>query len=121
MSKDLELISPIDWLYPWQPVSPIDTKKPHAFESELKAELGGNHVIFPHAASAKAIAYRADCDDVLFWLPQFSKPFAIIHLIWHGKVENDPSHPETILLGSITEFIYDYMLPEHQMWKDCGS
>jgi hypothetical protein len=121
MSKDLVLFTAIEWLYPWQPILTLETGKQCAFESELKAELGGKHLLFNHAVSARAIAHRADCDDVLFWLPNYSKPFAIVHLIWHGKVEENPNFPSTTLLGSIKEFIDDYMFPEYLMWKDCGS
>jgi hypothetical protein len=105
------------WLEPWNTFSSSDSDRQAAFENELKAELGPQHPIFEQAHSAKAIAFRADCDDVLFWLPYFSKPFAIVNLIWHGKAEENPSFPTTTLIGSIKEFIAEYMIPENEMWK----
>ena len=59
------------------------------------------HVLY--GCRARAIARRADNDDVLFSIDRSDTPLALVHLTWSGRQEADPSWPYTVLLRTVDE------------------
>lgn len=78
---------------------PIQAGAP--FEAELSREIGTAHLL--HGIAARAIARRADQDDVLFALSGSKHRFAVVHLTWKGHAQPDPAWPHTQFYGSIAE------------------
>jgi hypothetical protein len=75
---------------PWKEI--VDADQRLALEAELRKELGSCHALY--GVSAKALAYRIDCDDVLFELTAQTTFYAVVHLAWSGRRENDSRWPE---------------------------
>ena len=107
----------VQWLKPWRSVSPDEKALAHRLEEELRAELGKAHVIFPYQGTARAIAKRDDCDDVLFWLVEAEKPFAVVHLTWSGSPEADSLWPRVRLFKSLDDFVECDLIPTHRDWS----
>jgi hypothetical protein len=97
---------------PWHPV---DAERSAALERELAREVGPAHVI--HGRTAKAIAVRQDCDDVLFELDDGRSGYAVVHLTWIMKVEKTPNYPSTERFASIEEWRIQRMIPDAEDWN----
>ena len=77
----------IEFLLPWQE----SVSGPDAFPQELHRELAASHPLF--GLAAESVARRIDCDDVLFKLADGK--YAVVHLTWSGKKENNSDYPAT--------------------------
>jgi hypothetical protein len=93
----------IPWKLPWQSL----ISDYHALE--LKREVSNNHPLF--GQNLIAIGQRVDCDDVLFYLPQYSLKFAVVHLTWSGKKEDHP-YPSTSFYATLEDWIEHCLLPD---------
>jgi hypothetical protein len=94
---------------PWIPMEPSEVPKAFA---ELVREVGPKHPL--RGKTAKAIARRQDCDDVLFQLAD--RGYAVVHLTFQGNEEIDPRWPETELFDSLEEWKERRMMPDHVDW-----
>jgi hypothetical protein len=83
---------------PYEPWAKVDADG-QRLEAELKKEVGPKHQLF--GKLAKAIARRADCDDVLFEIAGDTNEYAVVHLTWSGSTERDPRWPATTLFSSL--------------------
>lgn len=99
----------IDWLVPWEA---IEDKK-NGYASELHKELSPQHKLYKNEVTA--IAKRVDCDDVLFKLED--ETFAVVHLTWSGKRDQDSNFPWTVLYTSLEEFVNNAMAPDANEYK----
>ena len=97
--------SQIPWRSPWLPISPDNASN---VEAELQRELPPRHVLF--GRNAKAIAFRQDCDDVLFYLGDPAPSFAVVHLTY--QQETRPEWPSTTLFESLSAWIEHCMIPD---------
>jgi hypothetical protein len=98
---DTEDFQKINWLAPWHFSEP-------GLEKELAREVCSEHPLYQ--IEAIAVGKRQDNDDVLFFLPHYQSPLAVIHLTWN--VESNPKFPHVRYFNSIDDFI------EKQMKKD---
>lgn len=73
------------------------------FKEELHKEINKNHIL--HGIEVKEIARREDCDDVLFLLLDGSNRYAVVHLTWKGKKENNPCYPKTKIYDNLLELL----------------
>lgn len=73
------------------------------FKKELKREINKNHIL--HGTKLKEIARREDCDDVLFLLLDGSNRYAVVHLTWSGKKENNPCYPRTKIYDNLVDLL----------------
>lgn len=96
-------IENINWLDPW-------IYKLSGLENELRRELSQKHVL--SQCQAIAMGRRTDNDDVLFYLPENTPAWAVVHLTW--QKENSANWPYTETYQSIEEFIEKRMKPDHQ-------
>ena len=101
-----EGIANIDLPEPWIKVSPLEIN----FEAELKKELGIGHPLF--GRTVRAIARRADNDDVLFEVSGCLRPFAVVHLTWSGKIDQDPRWPATTTFSNLEKWRDDSVKAE---------
>ena len=77
-------------------------KCPGGLEKELRKEVATTHVLF--GVEAISIARRIDNDDVLFYLPKYKNPFAVVHLTWSGRPEDNSVFPYTKLYTSLKDW-----------------
>ena len=103
---------PFELLKPWMTV-PEDKKE--GLEAELSKELRSDHIL--SGAHCEAIAWRCDCDDVLFETNSEHGPLTVVHLTWSGKQDQYPLWPETTFYSSWEDFKLREMLPEHENWE----
>lgn len=98
----LEGLNNLEWLEPWyQDFSGLET--------ELGREASARHPLF----GVKAIAVaRGDGDDVLFYLPDYSSPLAMVHLTW--QKESTAEFPHTVFYSSPEDFVENCMKPDHK-------
>lgn len=75
------------FLSPWEAIA----VQKEGFQQELQKEVSEAHPLFDK--KVEAIATRADCDDVLFQLEEGK--YAVVHLTWKGKTEENPIWPAT--------------------------
>lgn len=108
----------IDWLEPWSCCWLEKKEMAETFESELRNELCQAHALFPFRRTARAIAKRDDCDDVLFFLPDAKEQFAVVHLTWSMRRESDPTWPKTTFLQSLSDFVAHELIPTHHDWSE---
>ena len=102
----LEELNNLEWLEPWHQDS-------SGLESELVREASVRHPLF----GVKAIAVaRGDWDDVLFYLPDYSSPLAVVHLTW--QKEPTPEFPFTLFYSSIEDFVENRMKPDHKEYVE---
>jgi hypothetical protein len=108
---------------PWVTIS-IEQKL--AFEDELQKETnktGGllsnlfksesKHLL--SGFSCSALCKNDSNDDVLFSVfdtNESEKNFALVHLTWSGKTENNSKWPSTILYDTFDNFKYEKMYPD---------
>ena len=86
----------MQWPEPWEPITP---KMQQTLQAELKREVSPGHPL--HSVSAKAIAHRFDCDDVLFSI-EGSASVAVVHLSYGEEVS--PAWPHTQIFSSLSEW-----------------
>jgi hypothetical protein len=98
----LEELNNLEWFEPWR-------RDFSGLESELRREVSARHPLF----GVKAIAVaRGDGDDVLFYLPDYSFPLAVVHLTWQKESTSD--FPHTLFYSSVDEFVENRMTPDYQ-------
>ncbi len=90
----IEFFEKIDLLLPWEKCS-------RGLEVELKKEVSPKHLLYE--IEAVAVACRIDNDDVLFFLPNYENPLAIVHLTWSGKQDADSMFPRTRFFSSLDD------------------
>jgi hypothetical protein len=113
-----------------EPWSELQIEQKIAFEDELKKELGiggksffdfinksASHILFDSEFSAFCHDQRND--DVLFEIkkPHFDKQFAIVHLTWTGKEEQE-GYPNTEFYSDFDDFKYSRMYADKDEWED---
>jgi hypothetical protein len=103
----------IEWLEPWAPLtnSVEALARAEAFAVELRKELSPQHVL--HGLPIVAIAERSHSDDVLFATADPSKPLAVVHLTWAGRLELDPRWPAAVVYQSWQDWIAQGLIPDH--------
>ena len=103
----------VEWLEPWFYVGDRpETCRSH--EGELQAELAVGHPLFDYRQSAKLIAKRGDCDDVLFRLGTDESKYAVVHLTWSGRTEQDIRWPTADFYAAFEDFVLANMIPENK-------
>jgi hypothetical protein len=95
-------IEDVPLLEPWGPVN-----NAQGLETELQRELGPGHRLHGRL-DLRAVARRADCDDVLFVSDTIA---AVVHLTW--AKEPTAEHPQTEIFSSIEDFVARRMNPDH--------
>ncbi|RCU50572.1 hypothetical protein DU002_09135 [Corallincola holothuriorum] len=96
----------MEYLEPWEEYE----KNHEAAAKELARELCPAHILYKVKASA--VAYRCDCDDVLFKLSGFTHEYAVVHLTY--SKETEPAYPSTELFESKEAWVTNCMLPDHE-------
>lgn len=94
----------IQWLEPWRPTS-------SGLEAELEKEISPRHPL--SGQRAVSVGRRDDCDDVLFFLPDYPYPLAVVHLTWTGEREKNPEWPHTTFYSSLDDWMVRCMKPDH--------
>lgn len=87
------------WPDAWQGV-PSDQCA--SLEEELARELTCSHPL--QGLRCRAIARRADQDDVLYALDEPGLRVALVHLTWSGRSES-AGLPHTVIFGTFEEFM----------------
>lgn len=101
-AKKRVTIEDIELLEPWQRVNSAE-----ALEAELARELHPGHRLHGRPG-LRALARRADRDDVLFANETLA---AVVHLTW--AKETDPAWPSADLYPSLGEWVTQRMEPDH--------
>ena len=83
-----------------------------ALVAELNRELRADSEL--HGIEAKAIAIRCDCDDVLFRIEGRAEKFAVVHLTWSGKNDQNEGWPSTELFDDAEDWRIRCMIPDHE-------
>lgn len=83
--------SKIKLLPPWEEIDPSSEEVKVRFEDEYAMEIGKGHPLY--GVPVRAIAKRVDCDDVLFRLLRHLCEYAVVHLTWSGKEEENIKFP----------------------------
>jgi len=90
---------PIQWREPWYPIN--DQAHQQGIQEELQREIGPLHPLWN--TNPVVFAKRCDCDDVGVYLADGR--FAIVHLVWHGHIDQFPDrYPATRLFDSLAAF-----------------
>jgi hypothetical protein len=97
----------INWLEPWDALC----TEPATFENELYNEVGEHHVLFGRKVTA--IARRYDCDDFLFQVHDSEYSFAVVHLTYSTKREEDSKYPRTKIFKDINDWINGCMIVDN--------
>lgn len=95
----------LSFLEPWVHISYNNT----SFEDELHKEISEKHVLY--RLKVKAIAKRIDCDDVLFLINK--NEYAVVHLTWKSKSENNPEWPITTIYKHYEDWKQHCMVPNY--------
>ena len=97
---DLPLLSP--WVKPYSP---------DGLAHELQKEVGSLHPLY--LKPAQAIAVARDRDDVLFVVQDGTRVrYAVVHLTWSQRTEENPAIPRTQFFDSLTAWI-EWMEADH--------
>jgi hypothetical protein len=82
---------------------------------ELARECSADHCLY--RVTARAVAQRQDCDDVLFELfgPHAPGEFAVVHLAFAGR-ERTGQFPTTVLFPNFQDWAARCMYPEADDW-----
>ena len=104
--------TPFELLTPWEP---IDSEASAKFEDEYAVEIGKAHPLY--GVPVKAIARRADRDDVLFRLLRHLCDYAVVHLTWSGREEVDPAWPALEIYADADDLMEKCLRPTHQEYK----
>jgi hypothetical protein len=101
VSDDIQAKVPkisIRWKAPWCPIE--NDKEQQSIQVELLKELSPEHPLW--GTNPVAFGRHQGCDDVLVALTE--NRFAIVHLVWHGKVDQYPDKfPSTTIFTSLPE------------------
>ncbi|MDO7883999.1 hypothetical protein [Hymenobacter cheonanensis] len=87
------------------------------FKSPL-ASAGSSSVVV--GAQFSALCRLGTTDDVLFSVREsaaFTSPFALVHLTWSGRQEQNLSFPKMIFFNSFAEFKLERMYPDRSDWE----
>ncbi len=100
------LCSSFELIEPWYTLS---IREKLALEEELIKELNEDHELFHDSISA--FCRNGSCDDVLFEIKKKGSlsQFALVHLTWSAKKEQDSNFPWTTLYDDFKEFAKDNM------------
>ncbi|MDP4147012.1 MAG: hypothetical protein Q8936_21480 [Bacillota bacterium] len=98
------------FLDPWEEIESNNLY----FESELYKELSKEHKLF--GIKVKAIARK--CDDILFYLNNDCDNYALVHLTWKGKSEENPHWPVAKLFSNLEEWKVLHMIPDYIEYYD---
>ena len=105
----------VKWLEPWCPFEESQEIKASISE-ELRRELGKDHVM--SGVSCSPVARRRDCDDTLFELLDGTGRFAVVHLTFSGRIEENSRFPETEVYRDWNQFEEKRMKLDHRGWTD---
>ncbi len=94
----------IEWIEPWERIESSGSD----LVTELQKELPPEHSLY--GLKVSAIAHRIDCDDVLFQVEDGS--FAVVHLTWSGKQDQNVKFPWTTKYSDFDEFIEKALIPD---------
>jgi len=83
-----------------------------ALVTELKKELRKDGALY--GVEVEAVAFRCDCDDILFRIKGRDEKFAVVHLTWSGKTDNYEGWPWTELYSDAEDWRVRRMLPDHE-------
>lgn len=73
------------------------------FEKELYKEINQGHILY--GIKVKELAHREDCDDVLFSLLDGTNRYAVVHLTWIKRTEDNSSFPRTKIYTNFIDLI----------------
>jgi hypothetical protein len=100
-------------LSPW-----VKPHSPGGLARELQKEVGSLHPLY--LKPAEAIAVARDRDDVLFVVPDDKGVrYAVVHLTWSRRTEENPAVPRTQFFDSLTAWI-EWMKADHDDYT-CGE
>ena len=106
MDTNLQLLAP--WVA-------VDDSESQRFEDEYAAEIAKGHPLY--GVPVKAIARRADSNDVLFRLLRHLCDYAVVRLSWSGREELSPDSPHLDLYVDDQDLTEKRLIPdqhEHQ-------
>lgn len=101
------MVNDINWLEPWDSLC----TEASSFEKELYSEVGKQHILY--GKKVKAIGRRYDCDDILFKVCDSELSFAVVHLTYSNKREEDSKYPRTKIYKDLHDWITNCMTPDH--------
>ena len=103
-------------LAPWRQLSdsPRDRERARVLSEELRREVTNDHPL--SGLDIKAVATRADQDDVLFEVFGGEKPLAVVHMTW--RKEADLRWPRTRWFSDWQDWVKQAMLPDHNDMDD---
>lgn len=101
----------IHFLKPWYKLENNDTD----LESELQKEISNTHLL--KNKKLNAIARRQDNDDVLFQIFDDKNVFAVVHLTWTAKKENDSDYPRTRLFQNWLDLYNNCIVLDHNLFN----
>ena len=99
----------MEFLTPWH------ARTDSQIVDELHREMAPGHVL--ENVDLSAIAYRQDCDEVLYAFNDGSRRFAAVHLTFCKTRETNPMWPRTWIFESAEKWL-EYMHVEHSAWKE---
>ena len=102
-----------DWPVPWCPIK--GGSAADGLSRELYDELSSRHVLY--GIKVNPVAFRQDCDDVLFELLDGSGRFAVVHLTYAQHPEPDPRWPETDVDSDWSHFEQERMRSDAADWS----
>src|SRR5688500_9613349 len=102
-------MSQFELLTPWEPIDPENSDR---FEDEYAAEITKGHPLY--GVPVKAIARRMDQDDVLFRLLRHLCEYAVVHLTWSGRAEDDPRWPICEIYADAGDLMEKCIRPIHE-------
>ena len=105
----MEIPLDVNWLEPWEPITN------QQFERQFVPEVAQGHPLYQQ--TSHAIAHCTDCDDVLFFVPNLTQPYAVVHLTWRGTSETPP-WPTTSFYASLQDWIERCMKTDNFDFKD---
>ena len=102
------MVSNIDWLEPWDKLH----TEASSLENELYKEVGTSHIL--NGKRATAIGRCYDCDDVLFEVHDAEFKYAVVHLTYSTKREENPIFPCTTIYMDLNDWINRGMKPDNE-------
>ena len=102
------MIHEIEWLEPWDSLC----TEPSSFEEELYKEIGEGHILY--GKNVSAMGRRYDKDDFLFLIDDSDFSFAVVHLTFSRKRENNPNFPTTKVFKNLDDWTENCMMPDHE-------
>ncbi len=83
-----------------------------SFETELYKEVGTSHVLYGKMVTA--VGRRYDCDDVLYQVHDAEFRYAVVHLTYSTKREENSDVPCTIIYIDLNDWINRGMKPDNE-------